>query len=403
MNQEQTGGRPGGRSFPDLMTSMAQNVTSMQSPSDFIILLEYSTTIHTPIRILLEAGILHQLARHPEPLSVTQLAAGIESVGKATTTDEAAAREEFLTRMLRPAAALHLVDQVDVMLWQGNELTRTLTEPGFDAGLKLMYDSIMGPASVNSKLVAWAKEHNYCAPTDSLDGPYQQAHDIAGTFTLDHWIQSNHGLASTQLSAMMKRIQRARLHWTTWFDEAHLFRTLPPDPTEPFLVDVGGALGHDLQALAAAHPTRDLRFVLQDLPPVIAAARREGSLVDPRIHLMAHDFFAPQPLRHAKIYYLHKIMHDWADAPAIRILAHLRDAMAADSRIFINDLIVPEVGAPLFVAESDVAMLALCSARERSEAMWRRLVEAVGGLVVVGVWQAPGLRGEGIVEVMRGV
>ncbi|KAF2772968.1 S-adenosyl-L-methionine-dependent methyltransferase [Teratosphaeria nubilosa] len=399
MSQEQTDDHPGGRSFQDLMASMAQSLTCMQSPSDFVILLMYSTSIHTPIRILLEAGILHQLARNPEPLSVTQLAADIQNVGKTTTVDEAAAREEFITRMLRPAAILHLIDQVDGMLWQGNELTRTLTEPGLDAGLKLMYDSIMGPASVNSKLVAWAKEHNYCAPTDPVGGPYQQAHDIAGTSALDHWIKSNNGLASTHLSALMKRIQRARLHWTTWFSETNLFRSLPQNPDDPFLIDVGGALGHDLQALATAHPTRDLRFILQDLPPVISAARKES--LDPRIHLMAHDFFSPQPLRNAKIYYLHKVMHDWPDAQAIRILAHLRDAMGEDSRIFINDLILPDVGAPPFMAESDISMLALFSAKERSEAMWRRLVEAVGGLVVVGVWQAPGLMGEGIVEVMR--
>jgi hypothetical protein len=44
---------------------------------------------------------------------------------------------------------------------------------------------------------------------------------------------------------------------------------------------------------------------------------------------------------------MHKIMHDWPDAECVEILTHLRDAMAPDSRIFINDCIVPETGSPL--------------------------------------------------------
>lgn len=44
---------------------------------------------------------------------------------------------------------------------------------------------------------------------------------------------------------------------------------------------------------------------------------------------------------------MHKIMHDWPDYECVQILTHLRDAMAVDSRIFINDCIVPDQGSPL--------------------------------------------------------
>lgn len=44
-------------------------------------------------------------------------------------------------------------------------------------------------------------------------------------------------------------------------------------------------------------------------------------------------------------------------------------------------------------------MFVQLSAKERSETMWKRLIGQVGGLEVRHFWQAPGLKGEGIVEV----
>ena len=93
--------------------------------------------------------------------------------------------------------------------------------------------------------------------------------------------------------------------------------------------------------------------------------------------------------------------------------------MAPESRIFINDVILPDQGSPLLYALNlylfsslsvdfmisfaafDITMLADLSAKERSETMWKRLISQVEGLEVRKFWQAPGLKGEGIVEVGR--
>ena len=47
----------------------------------------------------------------------------------------------------------------------------------------------------------------------------------------------------------------------------------------------------------------------------------------------------------------------------------------------------------------DLCMFVQLSAKERSETMWKRLISKVGGLEVRNFWQAPELKGEGIVEV----
>lgn len=48
---------------------------------------------------------------------------------------------------------------------------------------------------------------------------------------------------------------------------------------------------------------------------------------------------------------MHKIMHDWPDRECIQILSHLRDAMSPESRIFINDVILPDQGSPLMYVQ----------------------------------------------------
>ena len=61
----------------------------------------------------------------------------------------------------------------------------------------------------------------------------------------------------------------------------------------PFLVDVGGGLGHDLLELRAKHPELSGRLVLQDQPDVI----KQVGNVEKGIELVAHDFFTPQPIK----------------------------------------------------------------------------------------------------------
>lgn len=54
-----------------------------------------------------------------------------------------------------------------------------------------------------------------------------------------------------------------------------------------------------------------------------------------------HDFFEPQPIPGARVYFVRVVLHDWDDDHAIKILKNLRRVAALESRLVIVDHITP--------------------------------------------------------------
>lgn len=59
-----------------------------------------------------------------------------------------------------------------------------------------------------------------------------------------------------------------------------------------FMVDVGGGVGHDLDAIYERYTVEGAEYILQDVDSVFDAANSK-----PPITKMAHDFFAEQPVK----------------------------------------------------------------------------------------------------------
>jgi len=144
------------------------------------------------------------------------------------------------------------------------------------------------------------------------------------------------------------------------------------------LVDVGGGRGVLLAAILESAPS--LRGALVDRPDAVQAARARFAALglNDRCECIVGDFFTGLP-RGADAYLLSRVLHDWDDERAVRILSTCRAAMPADGRLLLVEAISPEraVDCPEAV-RMDLHMLILFGTRERSEAEYRRLLADAG-------------------------
>jgi hypothetical protein len=101
--------------------------------------------------------------------------------------------------------------------------------------------------------------------------------------------------------------------------------------------------------------------------------------LDHRCRTMKGDFFEAIPSG-ADAYYMQHIIHDWADEPALKILANCRRALEGrrDGRLIIVDAVVPKTSEPHFSKMLDLEMLLMPGGRERTEPQWLELLGTAG-------------------------
>ena len=199
-----------------------------------------------------------------------------------------------------------------------------------------------------------------------------------------------------------------RLGWLEWFPvDEEVVKGMGTDEQAVAVVDIGGGLGHELLALKKKYPDLPGRLVLQDLSETIKTVPK--TIV---FESMVHDFFTTQPIKGefivalfavhffrsciltfssvgARVYYLRNVLHDWQTAECQLILKNVIAAMRKDySKIIINEMVIPDVGARWAETHWDWTMLACLSAMERTEQQWRDLLIPVG-LKVVKIWAHP--------------
>ncbi|KAK7701557.1 hypothetical protein SLS64_010304 [Diaporthe eres] len=156
------------------------------------------------------------------------------------------------------------------------------------------------------------------------------------------------------------------------------------------VVDIGGS--HGQLCVEVAKEFQSLEFIIQDLPEAVETARQSfdtDTSIDPaiksRINFMSHDFFQPQPVVDAHVYFLRMIIHDWPDKEALVILQHLCHILERNpaARIVFMDTVLPQPGTTTALHEQrlrvrDLMMRQVFNSKEREMEEWKALLDQAG-------------------------
>ncbi|MGA8115758.1 MAG: methyltransferase [Actinocatenispora sp.] len=168
------------------------------------------------------------------------------------------------------------------------------------------------------------------------------------------------------------------------------------------VVDIGGGNGALLGSVLAAHP--DLTGVLLELPDAARQARKhlaDAGLLE-RVRIVEGSFFDTVPAG-GDLYLLSRVLHNWNDENAVRLLRHVRDTMPPDARLAVVEALLPEPGTGGKRADEartrmvDLLMLVMLEGHDRTGAQYEGLLTTAGFRVVGTTMTA----GTGAIEAVR--
>lgn len=296
----------------------------------------------------------------------------------------------LLERIMRHLIAMKIVSFSNGM-FHGTALSRGLAADNYQKSIDFCYD--VARPSFNG-FPDFFKKRNYECPKSLTDGPFQAAHGTDLPFF--PWLVAT----PPHLDEFGNFMSAYRAGKANWYDPhfypvaERLIEGFDSSNSEVLLVDVGGGRGHDVQQFADRHTGHPGKLVLQDQDEVIASIPEKEKLP---FDSQAHDFFTPQPVKGARAYSLHSILHDWDDEKGIQILENLKPALKPGySRVLLNEIVLSKENPTIAATSMDMMMLAHFAVRERTEADWKAVLEKAG-LKFLNIYNYPGVA-ESVIE-----
>ncbi|KAI4912708.1 hypothetical protein J4E90_006114 [Alternaria incomplexa] len=310
------------------------------------------------VQVGIDLGLWRLLAaRQGTAMSVSQLAAQL------------GAEEALLVRVLRYAATQWMVEQVGVETYRATNITRYLAMSGLES--VIFHVTERNIATYNA-IPKWMADNGYKQPLDNKHLPFNLGKNTDLHFF--EWLSQR----PRHQQAFNEYMSFQRVGQKSWLDvfplEKYVHGSTTGDNHRTLFVDVGGGYGHQAREVLRRFPQLQGRVVLQDTH---AAAIDSAKSIE-GLKVVHHDFTQPQPVKGACVYYLRNILHDWPDQACYNILSQLKDALAPDSVILLDELVIQDEGAHWYGASFDLLMMANYGAQERSLAKWDRILKEVG-------------------------
>lgn len=358
----------------DLLKLARSIVTQLEKPHESVMrMLYHEPALFMATKVLTDLGIFRILATKSSPQVAEEIAR------------DASADPRLVERLLKHVATGKFVDETGPDTYIANERTECLATPGAKGAI----DDIFQLSPVVGAVPEYLKDSQYANPTNKDKTGWQYAFK-----TDQHFFEYVNAPGREAKLEALRNHMAFKTVGLRWFELPDLMETLFGDTKsgndEVLLIDVGGSGGHDLLAFRGGQPSLPGRLILQDLPTTIKSLQKD-TFMSQGIEMMGHDFFTPQPIQGAKVYYLKMCLHDWPDEQCYKILKYLRTAMTPGySRIVLDEIIVPDKGADWFETSVDLLMMEVHAAQERREREWKRLIEGVEGLRFRKIWDLDG-------------
>jgi len=138
------------------------------------------------------------------------------------------------------------------------------------------------------------------------------------------------------------------------------------------VIDAGGGFGTLAMNILNAHPYA--RVTVLDMPEVVERARK-GLDSASGLSWLSGDLFEPWNVR-ADVVTLARVVHDWDDENAVRILSQARAALLPGGRLFIIEMLLSDQG--VSGALCDLHLLVATGGKERTLGAYERLLTQTG-------------------------
>ncbi|KAJ5525434.1 O-methyltransferase [Penicillium frequentans] len=350
---------------------LAQSLCSeLETPMESIYrLIVIQPILYMSVRIAVNLDLFDVLAQDGNaPKTVKQLAGKV------------GADETLLGRILKNMAASDLIRETIPGTYEHTSLSTSLLNLSHRDGFFFCHDIMLPSFTATPQFLA---ETKYANPSNITSTPFQLGHHTKLTF---FEYLAKHPKQAQEFNNFMGLYATDR---PRWLDEGHfpvrdiLGKGANTEKDAVLLVDVGGGKGHDLILFQKRYGDLPGRMILQDLPSVVEQA---GQLPE-GLEATGHDFFKENPIKGARAYYFHSVLHGWPDAACVEILRAVAASMKRGySKLLINEIVIPDEKAHRLGTSMDLLMMTVVAAEERTEHKWRYLLP-LAGLKLVKIWK----------------
>ncbi|KAI9696481.1 MAG: hypothetical protein M1820_008109 [Bogoriella megaspora] len=303
-------------------------------------------------QIAIKSNLFQALHEQDSPRTANELA-------EITKTDP-----NVIHRMARILATVHILEKREPDAYVKTPTSEAMLSATAGSGMNFLFN-VAYP--YYAEVPDFYRENGY--KTHVKIGPFQKHFKME--VPIYDWL-AEHPDHMSDFVGLMKVWDKTQEPWVDLYPTEVLLEGSSQE--RAVLVDVAGGGGRDIDAFLQKHPQTAGRLVLQDRAEVLETAK-----IGEGIERKPHDFFTAQPVKGARAYFMHSVLHNWSDEDARNILGNLKRVMQPGySKILVYEDTIRDKNPTELGCGMDLTMLLAFGNGGRTESEWKTLFDSAG-------------------------